>query len=534
MMFRVLLTSILCILYVFPNSVYADTFLGEISVGIFDYFKENKSTKAYFLKEGETFYRLLLPKTIDKNKLQTGDKVRVDGNETLTSQEKSIQVNRITLTQEPSLQVTPAAPNLDTRTIVVLMINFTDQKATNYLGAPDLVSMLYTSPRSMHKNFAVDSFNQVNFIADANRDGIPDIYSVNLNYAVGTTCDPFKWATDARAAATAQGINLALYQHNMFVIAPSVNCPWGGLGIVGAIGGSGCASSCYTWLHAYNPTQVYSQLSYTHELGHNLGLNHSTTDSNNDGVFESEYGDAACIMGTGDFLYYKEMNAPHRDQLHWFDTFAGRIRTAIGTNQYTLYPLESGVASGGLLALKVPKNSTQTYYLSYRKNIGSFGPGAPVQLDKVSIHYLKSDLGNTFSYFIGAFGTGATFTDTTNKVTINVISAGGDTATVNVSTLNTPQLTTCTFSVSKTTLTCQASNGGLLSLGSSIYQQYSGLTCALNGQIINTPTIASISDTSFITNAGVSPLVVGCTVTLCNNSSCTGINTSPVMIMSGV
>ncbi len=31
-----------------------------------------------------------------------------------------------------------------------------------------------------------------------------------------------------------------------------------------------------------------------HELGHNVGMNHASTDPNNDGVIDAEYGDDSC------------------------------------------------------------------------------------------------------------------------------------------------------------------------------------------------------------------------------------------------
>ncbi len=44
-----------------------------------------------------------------------------------------------------------------------------------------------------------------------------------------------------------------------------------------------------------------------------MGFKHSGTDLDNDGQLDIEYGDVACFMGTGEFKYLKELNAPHRD-----------------------------------------------------------------------------------------------------------------------------------------------------------------------------------------------------------------------------
>jgi hypothetical protein len=115
-------------------------------------------------------------------------------------------------------------------------------------------------------------------------------------------------------------IDLASYQRRVMVM-PDNTCPWAGLAAVG------CARSCQTWLkvshaalhscdsatsgmwhecgsadtelHGLTRCQSiatrqgpYASLLSTsfHELGHNLGLQHSSTPGN-------EYGDGSCPMG---------------------------------------------------------------------------------------------------------------------------------------------------------------------------------------------------------------------------------------------
>ncbi|MGQ3889526.1 hypothetical protein ACQUW5_10900 [Legionella sp. CNM-1927-20] len=403
--------------------VFAHTYQGELEVLIFDDFTHNKSKTIYQLREGDEVYILDLPSSVDKSNLLSGETVIIEGQEIQGLKEKTIKVESIVLRKRTSLEEEPEIPAIyDTRKVLALLVNFTNMKATATVSMSTVDSILYTSTRSMRRNFQRSSFNQLNFVRDTNGDGRPDIYVINLNYAAND-CNYRQWATDARNAAARAGINLSLYRHHMFVLPQNVSCNWGGLGHLG------CGTTCSTWIRAYSPSQVYSQLVYTHELGHNLGMHHAATDTNNDGVNDSEYGDAACIMGVGDFQYYKEVNAPHRDKMQWFASFPNRIAN-VTAGSYTLYPLEAGVTGTGLLALKVKKNTTDTYYISYRKNIGPFGPGATPYLDKISIHRTRA--GDAHTYFIRTLAAGQTFVDLANNVKITAVVAGGNVAVVNV------------------------------------------------------------------------------------------------------
>ena len=51
------------------------------------------------------------------------------------------------------------------------------------------------------------------------------------------------------------------------------DCTWDGLGTIGCD-----LLTCASWVTAYSGDLI------SHELGHNLGLNHASTDTNNDGV----------------------------------------------------------------------------------------------------------------------------------------------------------------------------------------------------------------------------------------------------------
>lgn len=68
-----------------------------------------------------------------------------------------------------------------------------------------------------------------------------------------------------------------------------------------------------------------------HEMRHAIGIDHASTDFNNAGVIDAEYGDLSDAMGNGSCTF----NAPHRVQAGWL---ASTTISANGT--YTVAPLE--------------------------------------------------------------------------------------------------------------------------------------------------------------------------------------------------
>src|SRR5439155_20837876 len=88
-----------------------------------------------------------------------------------------------------------------------------------------------------------------------------------------TTADPcalVTWANAIDAQAAAAGVDVASYPHKVYVL-PYVNaCAAAG---VGSIGGT----PTYAWILSCNNS---AEGLFAHELGHNLGMDHSATDEN--------------------------------------------------------------------------------------------------------------------------------------------------------------------------------------------------------------------------------------------------------------
>ena len=220
-------------------------------------------------------------------------------------------------------------------------------------------------------------------------------------------------ATAAIAAAAASG-TVDFTQFNRYVIVyPVTTCNFGGLGNVGCIGSSSTINHQYSivwmpissWYQADGLTPpVWG--STTHELGHNLGLNHANTldfgslslgpldfVASNPGTVSSappppedstaaatsapisavstEYGDYSSIMGNA-WNHAGPYSAQHRSQiLGWIPKTDEADVTSSGA--FTLVPAEN---SSGLRTLRVLRDpiSSSWVWLEFHQPTGFYTP----------------------------------------------------------------------------------------------------------------------------------------------------------------
>lgn len=380
---------------------------GELTVRVADHFEEGRSEISYWLEDSKT------KETIEVHfngpppvPLHTGQRLRVTGekygNEVLASDEAGA------LTLLPVMQAAAAAEaaTIGVRKAVVLLVNFSDLSVSCSTG--QVASTMYTGAQSVNALYQEASFGLLSFNPDANGDGLPDVFGpFTINYSSGT-CNPNGWADAADTAASANGVNLSLYQHRMYVLPSAGACSWAGLGDIG------CGTFCRTWI----PFCTWSDV-YAHELGHNLGMRHSSNDTNNDGANDCEYCDTSDIMGYSN-VGWRQFNAPHKEQMGWIA--APPVLTVSGNGSFSVAPLETDPSLTVLpLALKIFKpNSSDYYYFSYRRALGYDASLGSQYVDRCNVHHYAGGNNNTF--FITTLTDGQSFQDPANGITVRQIS----------------------------------------------------------------------------------------------------------------
>lgn len=264
-----------------------------------------------------------------------------------------------------------------------------------------------------------------------------DVARVTINEAasIGRVCNYSAWGAAADKAVT--GVTLANYQHRVYVVPTNVGRSWAGLAYVG------CGSSCQACVKAYSGQACGDPDAYAHEIGHNLGRWHASTDTNNDGALDCEYCDTSSFMGyaTGSL---RTLNGPHKVQMGW----ASGVRLVDGSQGGTFTVSSLALAAAGSpQVVRVRPNSGDPYYIAFHCGVGydSTMPSATTYLNKLDVHRYS---GSGNSRFITALGDGQAFSDAASGITIQQLSRTADSATFTISTVCTAQAPTLAISPS--------------------------------------------------------------------------------------
>jgi hypothetical protein len=216
--------------------------------------------------------------------------------------------------------------------------------------------------------------------------------------STSTVCDTFAIATQAEAAASAAGINVAAYPHRVYAFPQNDACLFWGKSTVGG-----------------NPTQAWINGDFemgvtAHEFGHGLGLWHShAMDCDTAAVGANcttyEYGDNVDVMGGSS--QYAHYNAFQKEQLGWLNAGASPpITTVTVSGTYTLEAYE--FAGSGPKALKILKSVDSTtgertwYYVESRQAIG-FDAGLATDSFLLPSNILNGLLIRSGNYSQGSF-----------------------------------------------------------------------------------------------------------------------------------
>ncbi|MCB0332276.1 MAG: hypothetical protein KDD55_02185 [Bdellovibrionales bacterium] len=266
------------------------------------------------------------------------------------------------------------------RTVLVLRVNFSN--STVSCSSNRLEEVLVTDSSNVKDFLSEASFEALELNFDRGNDSENDFFSVTIAANTSDTCDPDTWATLADDAVTAQGVDPSVYDHVVYVLPSNLTCDWGGLATVA------CETGCQAWIAICDMTALYA-----HELGHNFGADHSTTDLDNDGVIDDEYGDTSCPMGTA-AEGLKHYHALHKENFGWYGNSA--VQTVTDSELVLLSPTERSALEDEseykLARIGVPGKIFQNialehYYATFRRREGSYSTDLKgIYRNKVTIH----------------------------------------------------------------------------------------------------------------------------------------------------
>ena len=415
---------------------------GRVIVGIEDDFKNKISRRVYFLQKDRSPDILLLLSEKEGQHLRTGQRIRVTGSfngKAIDARNSSVET--ITTVSASAAQ-TLASPT-QIRKVAVILVDISDGTGTvrrvsaNCDGtqdkAADFMFGSVSGMRNVEGCFADASFNNLGFGGQSYPGGVTDVYRVQIseiaNYA--NVCNHTAWSNDAD---TAVGSSLTGYQHKVYVLPPGSSCTWEGLAYVGC---SQYTAACKAWIKASVNQECGYIDAFAHELGHNIGMSHSSTDENNDGVLDCEYCDASDIMGYS-IPNLRTLNAPHKMQMGWL-AGAGVVDASNG-GTFTLSALEITNAPYPQ-ALSFATVSGKPYIVSFRAAIG-YDDTLPVVgqtnvLAKTSVHRFDTNTGGN-TLFIKALADNGTLFDLGNAVTFTQVSHDATSVVMRVTLGTTP------------------------------------------------------------------------------------------------
>ena len=279
--------------------------------------------------------------------LRPGEQVRVRG----TRQGGSFLVaaDAGAVTADGPAGVTSIGPAV-TKTVAVIAFTFSDNTSQPWTTDQVRANFFATS-NSVRTYFSDASYGQVTVTGD-----VFGWYQIAAN---DDACNTSTWATQAKAAATAAGVNLNAYQHIAYVFPRSAACGWAGLAYM---------PGKESWNNGTLSVRVAG-----HELAHNFGVHHaSTLACTSAGVrvtlstscTESEYGDPFDIMGNAARL----TNNWHRWRLGYFTNSEVVTVTSANAGQLAL-----GVVSHAHSVpkiVRVARGDGNFYYLEFRQPFG--------------------------------------------------------------------------------------------------------------------------------------------------------------------
>jgi hypothetical protein len=253
---------------------------------------------------------------------------------------RALQLALVAFAVIASTEKTPAAA-FGTKTALVMLVSLTNAPIDCTIA--EVNGFVFTnSPLSVDSYFDHSTWGNVRWSGN--------VIAVTVGYGTGS-CSQDAWADAADSAALGLGYNPANYTARVYAF-PSV------------MGSCGYALAAGNRVMNWHCSDLFA---YGHEIGHTIGMHHASTDHNNDGVIEGEYGGLDDCMGGESFTH----NAPHKIWGGWLPQKAGNggWRQITTDGSYQISPLEINPTNNPPYsqALKIVPPTGWPYFLSYRQ-----------------------------------------------------------------------------------------------------------------------------------------------------------------------
>jgi hypothetical protein len=265
-----------------------NTYYGEFSVLSFSasHIQQQDDAYKYWLKtDNNSIYGLTFNTPLSDEDISTGDAGYVIGYETKPNHLNVIsyfisELYGLRYTSDGDL--TAQAQNTQISTLVFVL-----QVCSNVPFDITRLNRIWTNKRAgsdtvntLQNYFDSCSYGKIEF-KDENQ---LILGPIDLGIPCNANCSQvllYIKVKEALEYAMKQGVDVNRYRHKMFMLPANLRCGWAGVGEMK------CGNSCNSWYYSSYGLETNTIM---HELGHNLGLHHSST-------FYDEYGDGSCAMG---------------------------------------------------------------------------------------------------------------------------------------------------------------------------------------------------------------------------------------------